>query len=397
MAGGLCARPDITRPLSTLNADVLNRVFELSGPLVPCCYSGLFGRDYGTLLACSLVCRMWAGEAQRVLFRHVTFAQCKNGSKASFRKFLATLALLTVRGSILPNVVQTLVVYVGHQARTLCNWGGVVEHAIAHPSLANVAWGISMCVNLRNLQFTHIGDPTRGAFNQNELSLLGRATSVKSLRLHVHDHCSTILSQFLNLWPNVSSLHAIDIPAVDSQCEPLPRCSIREFEASARLSNDFLSLLGQFNSNELESLILGDVDDFERCVQPFKSALKSLVIRHMSTSPRASRIQCLAELTSLETLILECEHSSELFEFVPSSVRHLGFYPAKGTTPCQDLVQFLSSHPQLQTITLVYHDRLEIEANDRYLSFLNLAKSRNIGLHAVHWKIFKQQLRSYFA
>lgn len=169
------------------------------------CAEGDHDAHVELLRNCSLVCRSWSLEAQKLLFREVTLR-----NQRSFELFMNAVNRLTTHGRALGDVVKSLRVAIDHNQPS-----GLHQHSFA--------LAVTLCPNLSHLELSLYGCAEPGqdivgspdlsrlrrlapSFDEQTLTLLKTGSCIESLHFDNWSENEQALFQLMDIWPALTYL-----------------------------------------------------------------------------------------------------------------------------------------------------------------------------------------------
>ena len=293
--------------------------------------------DNNTLMACALVCSSFRVPAQTLLFQSV--GRDIYGFPWKRDSFEATIHPSTERGRILGSYVRNLQVNLDH----------TFNYADGTLDMRRFTLLLSWCPRLYELSL-HVYDIRK--FNEVELAelqFIAITVQLRALRLLRFVRQSTLIYQFISVWPTIQYLTVgseIDVPPP----LPLPRIKLRELS--------FFRTTIRFRC--LEWLLSGS--ETSLCVLQFRDTpgqqMKSIVAKH---APYLRFLRMQRYDKDSADILRNCTRLKELVLFqlpifmevkdLPLTLEHFSFYFRGSAIVRHPLIPLIKTLPNLRVIT----------------------------------------------
>ncbi|KZV92925.1 hypothetical protein EXIGLDRAFT_717776 [Exidia glandulosa HHB12029] len=346
---------------------------------------GVFHSDQRTLLACSLVSRLWRTHAQRILFRKVRIKATDDELlfKSAFDSFIATLVSLHVRKSTLPLEVTAL------------SLGCQSAYFATTTDLSSVPNALRLLPRLRALHITLLAPdleiPDLFSFDDTQMRCLRAVACTKtithlSMRSHISD--PLILQQLLATLPHIRTL-TLEAPRHSTTyAKPIELPALRTLVIDAAISRKCLAYLYSCTMPSLRSLSLATLNDLARVHAHFMPYVRDLAVFDAAWDASESDLyDCIIDLPKLERVVLGFDVPRDLLDRLPSGITSFGFDPyVIGSV--DDVLEWLEGRPFVRTVGIVFHPELDDEretpARARVKRFCADTDRRLVELYRMH-------------
>ncbi|EPQ60051.1 hypothetical protein GLOTRDRAFT_118483 [Gloeophyllum trabeum ATCC 11539] len=310
-------------------------------------FSDALEPDDALLRSCALVCRAWAGPAQKLLFRSVTLR-----SEAAFASFRSALDMSCERGRALAESVTRL--------RAVLDY-----NQPGHLSETSFARAVAACPKLYELGL-HIygrgppgdGDPSNGApsFNRTTLALLRRAgPRIAALHFSNASADSAHLFQLLALCPSLHSLSVRGVPPHLPPDAPLAFASALHalhMDFQSKPSTDFLNWLLQNSARSLRVLEFArepSTDMLAHLVGRHAQALQSLALPSCGSREAAAVVRACTHLK--EFRVEHARGAPAVWKALPEGIQHIAL-GVDAEAQLEAVLGVVKEREELEVVTL---------------------------------------------
>ncbi|KAH9948240.1 hypothetical protein B0H21DRAFT_778050 [Amylocystis lapponica] len=306
------------------------------------------------LVNCSLVRKDWSFISQKLLFRHVVLR-----TQHAYISFQNAVDRSTHRGRMLGDVVLRLRVVLDHNQPHCLS-----QHSFAH--------AVTLCPNLSHLDIALFGQGAPGndivgspnvsrmrrtapCLDDLTLDLLRSGPDISTLRFSNWSDNSFSLTQLLNLWPLLTSLHICGTAPQLPGTVPVPfPCALRELRTNFQTppSVEFMKWLLHNSSASLRVL------ELDR--PPAPHMLEYLISEHghslhtlaLPACPSRDGTAALSRCSVLRELRIENAWvAPSVYRALPDTLEHIAF-GVNLDTPLHPLLQAIKRSGALETVTI---------------------------------------------
>lgn len=319
---------------------------------------GVFHSDQRTLLACSLVSRLWKTHATRILRRKIRIKATEAGLlfKSAFDSFFATFDNLHRCNSPLLYHVTAL------------SLGCKSAYSSTTTNLSSIPQALALLPRLKALHITLLAPdleiPDLFNFDDTQMRHLMAVPCRKtithlSMRSHISD--PLILQQLLATLPHIRTL-TLEAPRHSTTyANPIDLPALRTLVIDADISRKCLAYLYSCTMPSLRSLSLAKLNDLARVHAHFMPYVRDLAVFDTALDDSESDLyECIIDLPKLERVVIGFDVPRNLLDRLPVGITSFGFNPhVVGSV--DDVLEWLEGRPFVRTVGVVFHPELDNE------------------------------------
>ncbi|KZT22622.1 hypothetical protein NEOLEDRAFT_1157641 [Neolentinus lepideus HHB14362 ss-1] len=323
-------------------------------------FSDEFKPDDQLLRNCALVCRVWSGPAQKLLFRSVTLRD-----QLAFDSFKLAIDSSSDKGTMLADSVVRMRVVLDHNQPGHLSETSFARAVASCPKLYELGLFIygrgpsGGCSGIGNDVRDSIVDSTLSrpspSFSRNTLSRLRLGPRIAALQYGSSCADDEYLFQLLDVWPSVRSLEVRGVPPQLPATASISYSGALEelhMNFQSKPSTDFMNWLLQNSGRSMRIL------DLER--EPSNDLLEHLVGRHASTLESLALPSCCSRESA--AVVGQCEKLKEfrvehslgtplVYKMLPEGIQHVALGVDRDT-PLEAVLSMVKTRDELQVLTL---------------------------------------------